>query len=295
MSTEFIQAPKGHAKAGFALITSEAELRAHVWEWRTANEIIAFVPTMGALHDGHISLIAKAKRHASKVVASIYVNETQFAAGEDLDTYPRDHEGDCKMLKRAGCDLVYIPEKMYGPHHSTTINVGGPALGLETDHRAHFFAGVALIVTKLFNQVQPDIAVFGEKDYQQLLTIRRMVSDLDMPVRILGAPILREQDGLAMSSRNRYFDGTGREIAGKLNIIMQTCAKDILDGYDINTATKKASADIIKAGFDSVDYVAVADTHSLELLSGTLGARPARLLIAAHCKGVRLIDNCAVG
>ncbi len=288
MSTEFIQ------EAGFALITSEVDLRSQIWEWRGSGETIALVPTMGALHAGHISLIAKAKQHASKVVASIYVNETQFAEGEDLDTYPRDHEQDCEMLKEAGCDLVYIPAKMYGSHHSTTVSVGGPALGLETNHRAHFFAGVALIVTKLMNRVQPDIAIFGEKDYQQLLTIRRLTADLDIPVRILAAPILREPDGLAMSSRNRYFDNVGRAVAGQLNIIMRACAKAIKDGEDIKISTDKAAADMIAAGFDNVNYVAVADINSLELLSGRLEGS-ARLLMAAHCKGVRLIDNCAVG
>jgi len=295
MRTEFIQVPKGHAKAGFALITSEADLRSQVWQWRSSGETIALVPTMGALHVGHISLITEAKQHASKVVATIYVNETQFAEGEDLDTYPRDHARDCEMLRAAGCDLVYMPERMYEPHHSTTVNVGGPALGLETDHRAHFFAGVALIVTKLLNRVQPDIAIFGEKDYQQLLTIRRLVADLDIPVRILAAPIMREPDGLAMSSRNRYFDDAGRKIAGQLNVIMQSCAKEIAKGADIKTVTGKAQANIIKAGFDSVDYVAAADTNSLELLSEKLENRSARLLIAAHCKGVRLIDNCEIG
>ncbi len=276
------------------IFTSNTDLRAQIWAWRRSGETTAFVPTMGALHPGHLSLIAKAKRHASKVVASIYVNETQFAKGEDLNTYPRNHEQDCKMLKQAGCDLVYLPKSMYGDHHSTTINVGGPALGLETAHRPHFFAGVALIVTKLFNCVQPDMAIFGEKDYQQLLTIRRMVSDLDMPIQILGAPIVRELDGLAMSSRNQYLDETGRMIAGQLNLILGACAKNIMDGTDIKTASQNAQHDIIKAGFDSVDYVAVADTKSLELLSKKRKGRPARLLIAAHCKGIRLIDNCAL-
>jgi pantoate--beta-alanine ligase len=276
------------------IITSETNLRAQIREWRESGETIALVPTMGALHAGHISLIAKAKQHASKVIASIYVNETQFAEGEDLDTYPRDHDKDCEMLRNAECDLVYIPAQMYDPHHSTSVSVGGPALGLETNHRAHFFAGVALIVTKLLNRVQPDLAVFGEKDYQQLLTIRRLTADLDIPVRILAAPIMREPDGLAMSSRNRYFGDEGRKIAGQINVIMQLCAKEIEEGADINTTTEKAATNIIKAGFDSVDYVAVADTNSLKLLSGKL-SRPARLLIAAHCKGVRLIDNCAVG
>ena len=275
-------------------VTSENELRKQIWSWRGFGETIGFVPTMGALHAGHVFLITIAKKHADKVVASIYVNETQFAQGEDLATYPRDHERDCEMLRGTGCDLVYIPEKMYGDDHRTTITVGGPALGLETDDRPHFFAGVALIVTKLLNQVQPDFAVFGEKDYQQLLTIRRLTADLDMPVRIIGAPILREADGLAMSSRNRYLDEAARQIAGRLNVIMYDCAQKITDGENIDTATKRAKAQILAAGFERVDYVAVADTNSLALLKGKLVGQPARLLVAAHCKTVRLIDNCPI-
>ncbi len=279
---------------GFALVTAETDLRSQVWSWRGSGESIGFVPTMGALHAGHISLVAKAKARASKTIASIYINETQFAPGEDLDTYPRDHEADCEMLKKAGCDLVYIPKKMYGNDHRTTITVGGPAIGLETDYRPHFFAGVALIVTKLLNQVQPDIAVFGEKDYQQLLTIRRLISDLDMPVRILAAPILREPDGLAMSSRNRYFGAGGRKIAGRLNVIMYDCAQKIAGGDNIDTATERAKSQILDAGFERVDYVAVADTKSLALLKGKFAGQPARLLVAAYCKTVRLIDNCPI-
>jgi len=276
------------------IVTSENELRKQIWRWRGSGDTIGFVPTMGALHAGHLSLVAKAKKYADKAVASIYVNETQFAPGEDLESYPRDHERDCEMLREAGCDLVYIPEKMYTDTHSTTIDVGGPALGLESQTRAHFFAGVALVVTKLFNRVQPDFAVFGEKDYQQLLTIRRLSADLDMPVRIIGAPILREPDGLAMSSRNRYFSAEARQIAGRLNVIMFECAQKIAGGENIEIATKRAKAQILDAGFERVDYVAVADTNSLALLKGKLARKPARLLVAAHCKGVRLIDNCAI-
>ncbi len=294
MSEKSIQTPKGHAKAGFALITSENELRKQVWGWRGSGETIGLVPTMGALHGGHISLITKAKAHASKTIASIYVNETQFAEGEDLATYPRDHKRDCEMLKAAGCDLVYMPEKMYTDDHATRIALGGPAVGLESRTRSHFFAGVALIVTKLFNRVQPDLAVFGEKDYQQLLTIRRLTADLDMPVRIMCAPVMREPDGLAMSSRNRYFGAAARTIAGRLNVIMYECARRISDGDIIETATEIARKKILDAGFERVDYVAVADEKSLVLLNGHMGARPARLLIAAHCQGVRLIDNCAI-
>lgn len=173
--------------------------------------------------------------------------------------------------------------------------MGGAALGLETDYRPHFFGGVALVVTKLLNRVQPDIAVFGEKDYQQLLTIRRITEDLDIPVTIYGAPIVREADGLAMSSRNQYFDTKGRAIAGQLNIIMRACATSISLGGDIKAATDTAIEALLLAGFTSVDYVSVADSQSLKILPHTLGKSPARLLLAATCKDVRLIDNCALG
>lgn len=277
------------------IVMSLADLRAQIREWRTAGETIGFVPTMGALHAGHLSLIAKARKHATKIVASIYVNPTQFAEGEDLSTYPRTELQDAKLLQSAGCDLIYIPtESMYGEHHATSLHVGGAALGLETDYRPHFFGGVALIVTKLLNRVQPDIAVFGEKDYQQLLTIRRITSDLDIPVEIYGAPIVREGSGLAMSSRNQYFDEEGRAIAEQLNLIMRTCSERIATDKLIKPATDAAINALIDAGFTSVDYVSVADAQTLEVLPHTLGKNDARLLIAATCKGVRLIDNCAI-
>jgi pantoate--beta-alanine ligase len=278
------------------IVRTERELRARIWEWRGSGERIGFVPTMGALHSGHLSLVKHAKKHADKIVASIFVNPTQFAEGEDLGTYPRQEKKDVALLKSVGCDLIYIPKpgSMYGPAHSTTINVGGAALGLETDHRPHFFGGVALIVTKLLNRVQPDIAVFGKKDYQQLLTIRKMTADLDMPVRILGAPIIREPDGLAMSSRNAYFDKKSRKIAGQLNIIMKACTASITDGTPVDEACNTAEQKLIKAGFDSVDYVAAADRADLSLLSGKLSGQKARLLIAATCAGVRIIDNCDI-
>ena len=278
------------------VVRSERALRAHIKSWRLADQKIGYVPTMGALHAGHLSLVTHAKKQADKIVASIYVNPTQFAEGEDLGTYPRQEKADLKLLKSVGCDLVYIPkaDSMYDKDHSTNVNVGGAALGLETDYRPHFFGGVALVVTKLFNRVQPDIAVFGKKDYQQFLTIRRMTTDLDIPIKVVGAPIVREKDGLAMSSRNLYFNEEGRAIAGQLNIIMRACAKEIRQGTSIGTATGKAKRALIKAGFQSVDYVAAAERRNLSLLRGKIKDRKARLLIAATCKGVRLIDNCDI-
>ena len=278
------------------IVRSEPALRKQIQKWRAAGQKIGYVPTMGALHDGHLSLVTHAKKHAKKVVASIYVNPTQFAEGEDLDTYPRREKTDINLLESVGCDLVYIPKagSMYDDSHSTKISVGGAALGLETDYRPHFFGGVALVVTKLLNRVQPDIAVFGKKDYQQFLTIRRLTTDLDIPVKIIGAPIVREKDGLAMSSRNLYLNDEARVIAGQLNKIMRACAKDIKNGANIGTATGKAKRALIKAGFQSVDYVAAADRRNLSLLRGPIKDRKARLLIAATCVGVRLIDNCDI-
>ena len=277
------------------IVTTEISLRQQVREWRMAGHTIGFVPTMGALHAGHLSLITKAQKHADKIIASIYINPTQFAEGEDLGTYPRTEKKDAAMLREAGCDLVYIPKgSLYGPDHATSLHVGGAALGLETDYRPHFFGGVALIVTKLLNRVQPDIAVFGEKDYQQLLTIARITSDLDIPVKIIGAPIKREKDGLAMSSRNQYFDDEGRAIAGQLNKIMRACAQEIKISGNIKQATNTAIEALLTAGFTSVDYVSVANTKTLKLLRHSLEGNKARLLIAATCRGVRLIDNCGV-
>lgn len=278
------------------IVRSETALRAHTHKWRLAGLKIGYVPTMGALHNGHLSLITHAKKRAEKIVASIYVNPTQFAEGEDLGTYPRQEKTDIGLLKSVGCDLIYIPkaDSMYDEDHSTRVNVGGAALGLETDYREHFFGGVALVVTKLLNRVQPDFAIFGKKDYQQLLMICRLTTDLDIPVKIIGAPIIREKDGLAMSSRNLYLDEKARAIAGQLNKIMQACAKEIKIGANVGTATAKAKRALLKAGFQSVDYVAAADPRNLSILRGQIKDRKGRLLIAATCAGVRLIDNCDI-
>lgn len=277
------------------IVRNQRELRGQIWEWRGLGETIGFVPTMGALHEGHLSLARLAGQHTRKVVASIYVNPTQFAPGEDLESYPRDEAGDVEKLASAGVDLVYIPgpNSMYNPHHATSVKVGGVADGLETNHRPTFFDGVALVVTKLLNRVAPDVAVFGEKDYQQLATIRRLAADLDMPIKILGAPIARDEAGLALSSRNQYFDAKGLEIARNLNVIMKECAKNIRAGQDIGNVTDNARRALLAAGFDSVDYVSAAHPDSLDVVTDGKANGPLRLLIAAHCKGVRLIDNCA--
>jgi len=278
------------------IIRTLKELRGQIWEWRGAGQTIAFVPTMGALHEGHLSLVRLASLHAHKTVVSIFVNPTQFAPGEDFESYPRTEAEDVSKLASAGCDLVYIPRRgsMYNAHQATSIKVGGVAEGLETDHRPTFFDGVALVVTKLLNRVAPDIAVFGEKDYQQLATIRRLVIDLDMPIRIVGAPIARDEHGLALSSRNQYFDEAGLAIARQLNRIMKRCAEELKMGHDISIATRQAREALLAAGFTRVDYLSVADPDTLEIIQTGQINQKMRLLIAAHCKDVRLIDNCEV-
>lgn len=275
---------------------TERDLRGQLAEWKGSGDRLAFVPTMGALHEGHLTLVRLARQKAERVVVSIFVNPTQFAPDEDLAAYPRTEKEDIDKLAAEGVDLVYIPnpDSMYNAHHATTVKVGGVAHGLETDHRPTFFDGVALVVTKLLNRIQPDIAVFGEKDYQQLATIHRLVEDLDMPIKIIGAPIARDKEGLALSSRNQYFDETGLEKARKLNVIMFACAKRMEDGENVDLAAKAAGQALLEAGFSSIDYVEVRSKNSLTVLEGGVLNKPARLLIAAHCEGVRLIDNCAV-
>jgi len=278
------------------IVRTKKALRTRTKDWACTGVTTAFVPTMGALHEGHLTLVRLAKKKADRVIVSIFVNPTQFAPGEDLEAYPRTEKTDISMLKAEGVDLIYIPRSgsMYNAHHATSVKVGGVADGLETDHRPTFFDGVALVVTKLFNRVQPDIAIFGEKDYQQLATIRRLVEDLDMPIKIIGAPIARDKYGLALSSRNKYFDESGLVIARQLNKIMKHCAKSITNGQDIKTTIETCKTDILDAGFESVDYVSVANASTLELMTSADNNVQKRLLIAAHCKGVRLIDNCAV-
>jgi len=220
------------------IVRSESDLRAVIWSWRKDNKKIVFVPTMGALHEGHMSLVRLAKEKGDKVVVSIFVN------------------------------------------------------------RPTFFDGVALVVTKLFNRVHPDSAIFGEKDYQQLATIRRLVDDLDMPIEIIGAPIARDEHGLALSSRNSYFDEAGLTLARKLNGIMKKCASDMRDGQHVDKATTAAKKALLDAGFSAVDYVEVRSPNSLTVLEGGYLNGPARVLVAAHCpngeNSVRLIDNFAV-
>ena len=278
------------------IVHSLKDLRLQVWQWRGQGEVIGYVPTMGALHAGHISLIKIARENATKTIASIYVNPTQFAPGEDLDNYPRTTQEDVEKLALAGCDMVYIPkESLYYDDHSTSISVGAVGEGLETDHRPTFFDGVALVVTKLLNRVAPDLAVFGEKDYQQLCVIKRLVRDLDLPIKIIGAPIMRDEFGLALSSRNAYFDQSGLTLARQLNKILYACADKLLSGEGINNTLRSTQKLLIDEGFDSVDYLELVDKDDLTKITQSDFKKPARLLVVVRCKGIRLLDNCTVG
>lgn len=271
-----------------------ADLRETVSGWKRQGFTVGFIPTMGALHDGHLSLVREAKRRADKVLTSVFVNPTQFAPTEDLDAYPRQEGRDAELLADAGCDLLYAPAvaEMYPGGVTTTINVGGPAEGLEGAFRPQMFGGVALVVSKLLHQVQPDLAVFGEKDWQQLMVVRRMVRDLDMPVEIVGLPTARDGHGLALSSRNAYLSVAELETARKLNGVLAEAGIRARDG-SVVAAEQWAEAALKAAGFDSVDYVAIRRADDLSVIDGALDG-PARILAAAKVGRTRLIDNMAV-
>jgi pantoate--beta-alanine ligase len=270
-------------------------LRARLAGVRREGARIGLVPTMGALHDGHLSLVHKTRKHADKVVVSIFVNPTQFAPHEDFDSYPRTLDADARKLAAAGgTDLIFAPPvgEMYPQGFATRIDVGGPSEGLETDFRPHFFAGVATVVAKLLLAVTPDAATFGEKDYQQLLVVRRLAADLALPTEIIGAPIIREPDGLAMSSRNAYLKPDERRIAGQMNAVLKRAIADLRSGTPIAAAEEAGKRGLLEAGFVSVDYVAVRNAATLAPLVSL--TRPARLLAAAKVGETRLIDNLAV-
>jgi pantoate--beta-alanine ligase len=272
-----------------------ADLRAAVGAWRVAGERVALVPTMGALHEGHLSLIRLARERADRVVASLFINPKQFSPSEDLDRYPRQESKDAELLAGAGCALLFAPdvEAMYPDGFATAIEVGGPSQGLETAFRPLMFGGVATVVGKLLIQAQADVAVFGEKDYQQLLVIRRLVRDLDLPVEIVAGATVREKDGLAMSSRNAYLAPEQRWIAGRLNGVLLKAARRAADGDAVAEIEKDAHDEIAGAGFDRVDYVAVRRAEDLGEFIGVVDA-PARVLAAARIGATRLIDNVAV-
>lgn len=269
------------------------ELRAAIAAFRAEGARIALVPTMGALHAGHVALIDAAKRTGTKVVASIFVNPTQFGPNEDLARYPRREAADSRMLVEAGCDVLWLPavETMYPDGFASAVSVAGVSETLDGATRPGHFDGVATVVTKLFNQVTPDAAFFGEKDYQQLQVIRRMVADLDFAIEVVGVPTQRDDDGLALSSRNIYLDEEERAKAVALPRALGVAARAIARGITAEEATSEAQTSLVAAGF-SVDYVTLVDAETLAANPGA--DRPRRLLAAARMGQTRLIDNIAV-
>ena len=269
-----------------------SDLRDAVSGFRSAGERIAFVPTMGALHAGHMALVAQAKLAGQRVVVSIFVNPKQFGPNEDLARYPRKELADSRMLAEAGVDLLWMPpvEVMYPEGHATNISVAGVSEPLDGAARPGHFDGVATVVAKLFNQVKPDVALFGEKDFQQLAVIRRMVADLDFAIDVRGVPTQRDDDGLALSSRNAYLAPEDRGAAVALPRALGVAVRAIEKGDDPAAALVTARASLEAAGFE-VDYVELVDADSL---GAPVAGQPRRLLAAARIAGTRLIDNVAV-
>jgi len=281
------------ADSALPIVRTVAELRVALAQARARGPHIGLTPTMGALHEGHLSLVRAAKARCGFAVATLFVNPRQFAPGEDFERYPRDEAGDAALLAGAGCDLLYAPDRaeMYPPGFATSVAVGEIAAPLEGEIRPHFFGGVATVVAKLLMQAGADAAFFGEKDYQQLLVIKRMARDLDIPTEIVGCATVREPDGLAMSSRNAYLNADERRIAARLNMVLHETIKAVRAGEPIPRAEADAARHLLAAGFASVDYVALRQADTLAPIADL--AAPARILAAARLGKTRLIDNMA--
>lgn len=272
-----------------------AELRAQVARWRSEGLKVGFVPTMGALHQGHLSLVRQARERADRVLASVFVNPKQFAPTEDLARYPRQEAKDAELLTQAGCGLLFAPDPaaMYPEGFATRVLVGGPSEGLETDFRPQFFEGVATVVAKLLILAGADVAVFGEKDYQQLLVVRRLALDLGIPTEIVAGATVREADGLAMSSRNAYLSDGERQTAARLNQVLAEAGRRARAAEAVAAVEAWASGELTAGGFAKVDYVAIRRAEDLAHFTGAIDA-PARILAAAWLGSTRLIDNLPV-
>jgi len=279
------------------IVRTIAELRGVVAEWRRADQSVALVPTMGALHEAHMTLMREGRKRADRVVATIFVNPTQFSANEDLSTYPRREARDIESLRADQVDLLFAPDvdEVYPPNFSTTVAVAGVSEGLCGDHRPGHFAGVATVVTKLLLQTLPDIALFGEKDFQQLQVIRALTRDLDIPVQIIGIPTIREADGLAMSSRNTHLDDAQRARAPELYKVLTETAARIARGEEADAACAAAVQALETAGFGPVEYLELRDSDTLAVpVPDADPVPPRRLLTAAWLGKTRLIDNIAI-
>ena len=280
--------------ASVPVLRTVPALRAQVGAWRSAGETLPWCRPWAPCTQGHLELVRLAKARCRRAVVSIFVNPAQFAPHEDFERYPRDEAGDLAKLASVGCDLVWSPDRaeMYPAGFATRITPAGAAEGLESDFRPHFFGGVATVCCKLFTQVAPDIAVFGEKDYQQLCVVRQMVRDLDLPLEIVGLPTVREADGLAMSSRNAYLTPEQRQVAPMLYRVLSKVAETAAEGGVIAGAVAEGNAELAAAGF-KVDYLEVRDAATLAPdRPGSPG--PLRVLAAAWLGKTRLIDNIGV-
>ena len=277
-------------------VRTVAELRTTVKGWRAAGQRVALAPTMGFLHEGHLSLVRLGRVRAERVVASLFVNPTQFAPSEDFDAYPRNEARDAELLAGAGCDLLYAPtvDEMYPAGFSTTVSVGHVSAPMDGVARPIHFAGVATIVTKLLTQCQPDVAIFGEKDYQQLLVIKRLARDLDLQAEIVGAPTVREPDGLALSSRNSYLTAEERGVAPQLNAALRSAGEALRAGASVHEVEADGLAALAAAGFGKVDYFEVRSAEDLARQGPGPVDTPARIFVAARLGKARLIDNWPV-
>ncbi|WP_417457514.1 pantoate--beta-alanine ligase [Kordiimonas sp.] len=276
------------------VVRSVDALREQVFAWKAEGLRVGLVPTMGALHHGHLSLVDAIATKVDRVVVSIFVNPTQFGEGEDFDTYPRTEEEDRKKLATTPASLVYAPNasEMYPTGFATKVSVGGISDRFEGALRPGHFDGVATVVSKLLLQCLPDVAIFGEKDFQQLAVIRRFVADLNIPVEIMGGTLIREEDGLAASSRNAYLNAEERQVAGLFNVILKGLIAAVSSGTALRQAEEDASNRLLAAGFKAVDYVSVVDPDSLDVLERL--DRPARVIAVARIGSVRLLDNMAI-
>ena len=276
------------------VVRTIAELRQHTSRWRIAGQTIGLIPTMGALHNGHLSLIKLAQGKCDRVIATIFVNPRQFLPNEDFDEYPRNEESDIQKLIEMGVDLLFAPKapEMYQPDASTTVVISKLTDCLCATSRPGFFDGVGTVVTKLLIQALPDLAIFGEKDYQQLLVIKRLTRDLDIPAKIIGAPTIREADGLAVSSRNVFLSKPNRETASKIFEILKKTATAIALGNDVLVACEEARSELILAGFSEIDYFEARHSETLELIQNFENS--GRLFAAVWLGPTRLIDNLEI-